>query len=183
MALGQIISQFRRKNTGGTYDTFYLGPEQHYSRALPTSNNNNLEEQLLMGVDKIVRIWHDDAENVDRKVIEFRRESDTTDYYILDITISGDKIIYVEDEIAYFTPGANMVVNTDILAQTIYDAKMYYEPTQEMFVAQLSQASENRTLYYVQSDGTRLKISTKIITREVDENNVVTIKEEITNYL
>ena len=55
--MAEIIDSLKRKKEGGGYDTFYLGPQLCNTKALPTSNNNNLEEQLLMGTDKIITNW------------------------------------------------------------------------------------------------------------------------------
>jgi len=184
MAISQnVISTFRRKNTTGNYDTFYLGSEQRYSSALSTSNNNNLEEQLLMGVDRIIKSWHDNTTNTDRRTIEFRRDSDVKNYYILDVTITRGNDVYVENGIVYFSNGTNMRVEGNIMAQTQYDSKISYNDNDEMLVTNFSVIREEDVLYYVQNDGTRLKVSSKSIIKTVDENNVVTVKEEITNYL
>jgi len=50
----QVISQIKKKTNSG-YDIYQIGPELKYVGALSASNNNNLEEQFLIGVDKIVK--------------------------------------------------------------------------------------------------------------------------------
>ena len=183
MALGQIISQFRRKNTSGTYDTFYLGPEQRYSKALPTSNNNNLEEQLLMGVDKITKVWHDEESDTDRKSIEFRREGDTKNYYIIESVTQQENEIYINNDVIYFGNGTNIWAVNETMTQTVYNSSTYYDQDNESLVTHPASAQNEDTLYFINNDGAKIKVSSKKITNEKDENNVVITKEVITNYL
>lgn len=183
MAVGQIISRIREKNSTGSYETFYLGPEQRYSGALPTSNNNNLEEQLLMGVDRITKSWHDNATNTDQKIVEFRRQSDTKNYYILESITAKENEIYVRDDVIYFGNGTHMRVDDETMVETIYESGTYYDGSNESLVVHPASEQEDDTLYFMKNDGTKLKVSSKKVTKEIDENNVVTVKEVITNYL
>jgi len=57
MAIKQVISEIKQKiNNNGSieYVSYKLGPELKYISSLFNSNNNNLEEMLLLGTDKII---------------------------------------------------------------------------------------------------------------------------------
>ena len=184
MANNEIISQMRRKKADGSYDILQLGPEQCYSAALPTSNNNNLEEQLLLGVDRIVKFWYDDENHVDRRRIEYRRSTDTVGYYILDIyqykVIDNTADVYVTGDDITFS--SNMSVANETMMQDNYDKKIKYND--ETLVIQFEGVIERDVLTYVQNDGTVINVSEKVISREVDEDgDTIIITEAITNYL
>ena len=184
MATSQVISQMRRKKADGSYDIFQIGPDLQFVGALPTSNNNNLEEQLLLGVDRIVRFWYDDENHVDRRRIEYRKSTDLHDYYVLDIylykTFTDENDVYVDDDDITFS--SNMSVANEEMMQDHYDKKITYN--NETMVIQFEGVIERDILTYVQSDGTVLPIAEKTLTREVDEDgNTIIITEAITNSL
>lgn len=81
----KIIDHIKRKKANGDYDTFYLGPQLCNIKALPTSNNNNLEEMLLMSTDKVITSWYDDVNKLNMSKIEFRRKDDTQNFYFLEV--------------------------------------------------------------------------------------------------
>lgn len=83
MANADVISRIARKDSDNVWREFHIGPELRYIGALPTSNNHNFEESYLLGMDTITRTWVEN--NVTKQVIEFRRDSDTDNYYILEI--------------------------------------------------------------------------------------------------
>lgn len=54
----QVVKQFKQFN-GSSYTPYDIGAEQRFIGALRASNNNNLEEQLLLGPDCITQRWTD----------------------------------------------------------------------------------------------------------------------------
>ena len=184
MAASQIISQIRRKSSGGGYDTFYLGPEQRYVGALEKSNSNNLEEQLLMGVDRIIKTWTDTDTNTDRKTIEFRRDGDTAEYYVLEVYKynggSEKDDIYVRSGSLVLT--SNFSVVGEELKEDDYDKHIAYNSSIEAMEITPNSVSEKEVLNYVKDDGSILEVSSKLTTSAL-EGNVVVTKEVITNYL
>ena len=83
MAVSQIISQVKRKNSTGDYDIYNIGPDLKYVGSLLASGTNNLEEEVVFGTDKIIKKQEQD--NINKEVIEYRRESDANNYYIVEI--------------------------------------------------------------------------------------------------
>ena len=114
-----IVSVLQQKDSEGNYHPFHIGPEQRYVGATRKTNNNNLEEQLLLGIDRIKTSWIE--EGIKREKIEFRDNERTDDngYYILDSYIYLDENdIYTENNSLYIgTPFNNnpMTVRRDIL--------------------------------------------------------------------
>lgn len=103
----KIISMLKHKTSTGDFNPLYLGPEQRYVGALRKSNNNNIEEQLLLGVDQIKTSWDEGVAK--REHIEFRSTDDPTEtgFYILDSYIYGE-ITEVEKE--YFVEENSLCV-------------------------------------------------------------------------
>lgn len=87
-----VISQLniKRGTLGDEYDTYYIGPELKYIGSLATSNNHNLEEQMIMGVDRKVTSYYDSANRAQIEIIDFCRDGDTK-YYSLKKTIYDDE--------------------------------------------------------------------------------------------
>ena len=52
-----VITEIRRKMSGEFETPVKIGAEQRFVGAMLNSHNNNLEEQSIMGLDKIVSTW------------------------------------------------------------------------------------------------------------------------------
>lgn len=60
-----IVKSLKRKTNGGyTESPVYLGAEQRFVSALRNSNNNNLEEQFLLGTDCLTSQWTSEDGNI-----------------------------------------------------------------------------------------------------------------------
>lgn len=158
MASNQVTSQIRERSINGSYDTIYnLGPELRYTGALPSSNNNNLEEELLLGEDKITTKWYDDVNSVYRTTIEYRKNSDSGNYYVLEIYD---------------------YVKKSAIGITVVDGVMIFDLDNKIVVTEPTVIREEK-LFYIQGDGNRIAVSEKQIIQ--DANAVV--KEVITNLI
>ena len=184
MANSSVISEIRKKNALGTYDIYQISPQLKYSKALLTSNNNNLEEQLLMGVDKIIRSWYDETAGVQRQIIEFRRSSDTNNYYFLDVykyNNGSNDNIYIINDIIYFTE--NMTVTGTTLEEINYDSHLIYNPINKELAILPTLTSEKDYLYFKDAGGSETLVSSKEITMNFDITGTVITTEKITNHL
>ena len=165
MAINNLISHICEKDANGNFDNiFYLSPKLRYAKPLPTSNNNNLEEELLLGEDKIITKGYDSTINAYKQTIEFRRDADTGDYYELEI------LDYTETE---GEPEIDITVeNTKMIFQLVKEAIHNQETLIKKY-----------TLFYIEAGGNKIRVSEKNVYSVTDGNGETTIKEVITNYL
>lgn len=59
MSTQSVIKELRQKTSSGFSTPVKIGSEQKYVGTLLNSNNNNLEEQSILGVDCLTTIWED----------------------------------------------------------------------------------------------------------------------------
>ena len=89
MTNNAVVSQLKRKESNG-YTITPIGPELKYVGAQQNSNTHNLEEQLILGVDKQITITDTvpTGESYMQRVeqIKYKTNSSTEDYYILNKT-------------------------------------------------------------------------------------------------
>lgn len=119
MAKTNIVNVLKRKSADiqNPWTDFPIGPEQKFISALRKSNNNNLEEQFLIGVDKRIITTTEDYDLDDSTVavpcqhdhIIYKNDNDNTlGYYILDS--------YTRKDTSNVSSGENPVsVDTDAL--------------------------------------------------------------------
>ena len=115
-----VVRYFRRKgSTGFDEPVTYLGAEQRFVNALRNSNDNNLEEQYLLGTDTYTEVYEDIDGNI---IIEksFHANSNDpafvyTDYYKVITTVYKDNI---EDRDFYFD--SNKVIMPDDVNKVIF---------------------------------------------------------------
>lgn len=81
-----VISSLQEKISEGSFNTYEIGPELRYIGALPTSNNNNFEEEMLLGEDKLIitQIKDEDDALYKYQDFKFKRPGDLK-YYILKV--------------------------------------------------------------------------------------------------
>ena len=135
-----IVSKLKRKISNTKYEDYYLGPELKYVGALLRSGNNNLEEQLLMGENQIVTTWVDGG--VEKKVIEFRPEEVTDNYYILEYSNFSNPIMsYVENKALFILNRSKDVIKGEsdytVDDENLYisDKIFYYDAVEESLSA------------------------------------------------
>lgn len=188
----QIISMLKQKSDNGDFNPLYLGPEQQYVGALRKSNNNNIEEQLLLGVDRIITSWNEG--DTIREHIEFRdnEDPDETGYYILDRWIYGetseieeediDNDAFIKDNTLMFNTGT-VQQNDDKLEDLKNDGFMVINNDENSLLLSSTFILLKDVLKFKQSNGDILNVSQKITTKKYDNDGKSIIKEIITNFL
>lgn len=185
----QIISILRQKSDNGDFNPLYLGPEQRYIGALRKSNNNNIEEQLLLGVDRIITSWNED--NVKREHIEFRDNEDPneTGYYILDSYIYGETSeagnisdAIIEGNALIFNADA-VQLNDNILEDLRNDGFMTIDDDESSLLLSSTFILRRDMLRFKQSNGNILAVSGKITMKKYGNDGKDITKEIITNFL
>lgn len=188
----QIISMLKQKSDNGDFNPLYLGPEQRYIGALRKSNNNNIEEQLLLGVDRIITSWNEG--DTIREHIEFRdnEDPDETGYYILDRWIYGetseieeediDNDAFIKDNTLMFNTGT-VQQNDDKLEDLKNDGFMVINNDENSLLLSSTFILLKDVLKFKQSNGDILNVSQKITTKKYDNDGKSITKEIITNFL
>lgn len=188
----QIISMLKQKSDNGDFNPLYLGPEQRYIGALRKSNNNNIEEQLLLGVDRIITSWNEG--DTIREHIEFRdnEDPDETGYYILDRWIYGetseieeediDNDAFIKDNTLMFNTGT-VQQNDDKLEDLKNDGFMVINNDENSLLLSSTFILLKDVLKFKQSNGDILNVSQKITTKKYDNDGKDITKEIITNFL
>lgn len=188
----QIISMLKQKSDNGDFNPLYLGPEQRYIGALRKSNNNNIEEQLLLGVDRIITSWNEG--DTIREHIEFRdnEDPDETGYYILDRWIYGetseieeediDNDAFIKDNTLMFNTGT-VQQNDDKLEDLKNDGFMVINNDENSLLLSSTFILLKDVLKFKQSNGDILNVSQKITTKKYNNDGKSIIKEIITNFL
>lgn len=188
MADNKIISQLKNKINNGQFEIYNLGPELKYVGSLPLSGNNNLEEQLLLGGNKIIQSW-EESNGTKVKIIEFRQESDNTNYYVLEeYQYNGTQgaRIYILNKTAFLdktlSSNFNYKTVTKRLAEKRYDSGISYDDNLKAIKFDLSIVDQKINLKYKNENGNLISVASKDIIETV-KNNITTRREIVTNYL
>lgn len=86
-----VLTEVRRKTSGGFETPVKLGSEQRFVSALLNTHNNNLEEQSIMGLDNLQVTWDDEITKV---------KYTTTKFYngdISSVSSNGYYVLFVSD--------------------------------------------------------------------------------------
>jgi len=159
-----VISQLNIKRSSDGYDTYYIGPELKYVGSLATSNNHNLEEQMIMGVDRQIVSYYDEVNKAQIEIIDFRRNSDTKYYTLEKIKYDGDygmSVAYVQGNVLNFNTSNIFCSQDHILDQNEYDPNMIF--TDNKFDITSDSILEVDTLYYTDPDDTSVPDGKKAI--------------------
>lgn len=179
---GNIVKTLRVKDAGGDFpasSSFPIGAEQRFVSAIRNSNNNNLEEQFLMGTDLISTSWQDtvDDKDVIKTRIEYRKDiQNPTDFYVLEIVdyeIDVESRHYTDERPKDGLLGAEdietLIINNNPLseleegsAETIQTSSLYF--------------------YKTLNDANPILVSTKTVTKQFTNNQLI-IKKVISNQL
>ena len=192
MANTQVISQIKKKINDSDQALYHIGPELKYVGALLSSNNNNLEEQLLIGIDKIIKEQTEvdiDRHDIKKTKIEFRKPNDTENYYILEISEyspeAGMGNIYVRGRNIYLQEIMSADESDNSAREDEYNETIYYENNGLHIAPDI--IIENSILSQKPAANEAIKqvsIKNKIQSYEtIDNNTVKVIKEIITNVL
>ena len=192
MSNNNVISFIKKKtgNDNNSYVKYFLGPELRYSGTLPCSNNNNLEEFLLLGTDRIINEYDDNG--VHYTQIDFRRESDIEEYYYIkiveyqgsssaDIVVEGTDLVISDGNFTY-NP------STTTLEQNSFDSTVSWS-NNGIVVAPVYKL-QSYILKYRPKDSRReetdVTVAEKLIKKEIVVQNGIDhliTKEIITNRL
>lgn len=199
-----IVTEIRRKTSGGFETPVKLGADQRFVSALLNSHNNNLEEQSILGVDCLETSWSvNDIDYVTKKFYNGDLTSvSNKGYYILFITdytnSEATADYYFESDGIYFpvyeTSGASFDENSDGNFALLCDKREIYsfdEDGQSLKVnpsfrvmrkevlclrTDLSNTSDEQ----INSD---VLISEKVITRKIGDDGKTFTRTIITNHL
>lgn len=166
----EVVRYLRKKTNGGyTEAPTYLGSEQKFVGALRNSNDNNLEEQYLLGTDCLTTEWTDSNGNLCIKKEYFVQDgvATNTNSYVLNTTIYGAGSIKNTD--CYFS-------NDEFIADSIPDISFNSSGTLML---------DNETVYVYSANGVNIYPNSFVITRMdklqfVDSSN--TLVDVLTKY-
>lgn len=149
--MSTVIKQFRQKNGDNFSSPINLGADQRYVGPLRQSNNDNLEEQTLLGVDCVTTESWNGKTHIIKK--EFHDGTQTADFYILTTEIYDDNV--------------DSYVSNQNLILTNNDFK----------ITDVFKIIRKDILSYKNNSGEEIEISTKITQRK--ESNGITITKEV----
>lgn len=197
MASANIIKYLKRKKSGGYEEPVNIGAEQRFVTALRGTNNNNLEEQNILGSDCITTSYWKNS--VLYEIREFRDSSRTSNYYVMKSQVYNDTAMtsfsilnttvqWVEDVLQFTSDRAQFESNGTLL--TIKGDASFDLSSGTLIIAEKSDSdTEEGTylvrqdiLYYINSSGNEVKVSTKKTFETVEDGKTVT-KYIITNHL
>lgn len=103
MASANILKYLKRKKSGAYEAPVYIGAEQRFVGALRGSNNNNLEEQSILGLDCITTSYWQDTVYIEKK--EFHDGTRSNGFYILESRVynASANAGFVEDSVQFVT--------------------------------------------------------------------------------
>lgn len=85
-----VVSSLQKILKDNKYETYHIGPELRYVGPLSISNNNNLEEEILLGEEKLVKtqVYDVSSDNNYYKYqeFEFRQKDAVKNFYVLKVT-------------------------------------------------------------------------------------------------
>lgn len=196
MATVNVLKYLKRKKSGKYDDpVVYIGAEQRFVSPMRGSNNNNLEEQNILGVD-FIATSHWDANGttlITRQ--EFRNDATVSEYYVLEIykynapggggeftdnelILNSNKIYFkdigmvIEDDQAEFQNGT---INNQVIipVEGQNDSGTINPSEQSGYIK-----TEEEFLYYINKSGTKILISSKALYKK-EENGTTYIKSVI----
>lgn len=185
-----IISQLQRYEIDPvTHERYYvpfsIGVEQRYVKPIAKSNNNNLEEQLLLGVDSITTAWDDNG--VQRYKTEYRRDTDLDNYYVLDSFIyAGDRAVsdaaFLDNEDAVVFEADAVSIVGNVLNDNKGNGFIGYDEINHKTSFSSSVTLKVEKLFYVK-DGTTIQVSEKTTGQTLNDSGQKITREIITNNL
>lgn len=187
MAIGNVIKMFRTKNVNGFSSPSYIGAEQYFVSPIRGSSSNNLEEQLLIGIDCETTSWIED-DGTKRITKEFRTGDTEFNYYKLEIyqyansSILDEYIGYVNDILSFKVNQAD--VDNSALAEgtlKITNSDIYSFGEEDNIRVNPVLTAELQELYFVSETDTTLVTTKRIL--KIFNNNQEIVKEIIVNQL
>ena len=85
-----VVTELQTKTSSGSgWDPTPIGSDVTYITNKRSPSNHNLEEDLILGVNKITKIQRDSETQATKKIIEYRTEEKTEDYYFIETIMYG----------------------------------------------------------------------------------------------
>ena len=192
MASANILKYFKRKKSGVYEAPVYIGAEQRFVGALRGTNNNNLEEQSILGLDCITTAYWNESIYIEHK--EFHDGTKPNEYYILESKIYNalpdagfteetvqfaTDLLYFENEYLMVKPEANASFTNDtfIISQSGLNVVATIDEIDEDF-----KLIREDSLFYKNNKNALITVSTKM-TYEKEVNGITTTKVLINNKL
>ena len=200
MSSSEVIKFLRRKTiTGFDEPISYLGAEQRFVGPLRNSNNNNLEEQFLIGSDCYTESYidPDTGDTIIKKEYHTNNAVNPVNYYYIQTWIYANSHInmdyYFEGSALRLPYDPSVVVFGDPSdpeysdPNTLYglDTGVFANEGEQLTIFPKSLAvSRKDELHFIQSYGSDILVSTKITGEKYKSDGITkVIVETITNNL
>ena len=182
-----IVKYFRRKSANGLEPVTYLGAEQRFVGALPNSNNNNLEEQFLLGTDTYTEMYLDAEGN---QVIEksFKKDGEDINYYKLVTVIYAPENLHNDD--FYFDGNTAHILdagNTITYSSTELDfgdnSFIVFTNDELGILPNTLTTTKVDTLYFIDNNGDSILVAIKTTGKKALSNGKQIIRETVEDKL
>ena len=206
-----VVTELRRNIGSGSYENYPIGTDIRFISPSRASGSNNFEEDLLIGVNKIIEISKNAEEHSTIKTTEFRSADQLSNFYKLvtktyssatdggnvAIDYSGDTLQFTLLDSSYDTSSfsgksnprvegrglyindLNFKVEGNGLYQEQVSDILYQDTENEHLVFLPVYITEEDILYYVDTNGQEITISTKEIKEQSDKDGVQHITEVV----
>ena len=200
-----VIKEIRQKTPTGFSGPIKIGPEQKYVSALLNSHNNNLEEQLILGLDCLTVQWEDgDVIYTTKKFFDGNTATVSSDgYYILFTADYSHSLVTADfffNHDGLYLPeyGKSSAIFEEITGTDNYNLKcddisIYFfdedhnsfriSPSYRIIKEETLCLRKNVSSISDEQINTDIVISRKITTQTTNAQNRAYTKEIITNYL
>ena len=170
-----IVTEFKTKTEEGFTISNPIGTDIKFILNGRNPSNNNLEEDLILGTNKITKIQDDFEEEAVRKTIEYRTTNKTSDYYILEVFLYG---------VNSNTSSIDISDNQDILEFTILGNEGYtFPPKTDIFVSGTGLYLRNNNYYFSDNGLHQREYDINISYKDPDGINIsptfITEKDEL----
>lgn len=191
-----IVKSLKRKTNGGyTESPVYLGAEQRFVSALRNSNNNNLEEQFLLGTDCLTSQWTGEDGNT-YIVKEFyvqpddheEKDDDNLESYRISSIVYGEALVvqsffFYDEDFVSNAKDTNFNKEELVFEDNKYGIYSYGDDSNISIVSKDYFVIRKDTLQWVNASGEIIDVLTKTVSYRYDEMGKKIIKEKITNHL
>ena len=186
-----VVKYFRQKTLGGFADPIYLGAEQRFIGALPNSNNNNIEEQFLLGTDTYTEFYLDAEGN---QVIEksFKKDGADTDYYKLVSVIYSPEHqhnddFYFDGDTAYLADKNDTTTYVEPELDFNDDSFVIFNieqgKTSLSILPNTFTSSRVDSLYYIDGSGNSVLVAIKTTSKKILTDGKEVVKETVEDKL
>ena len=192
MASANILKYLKRKKSGAYEAPVYIGAEQRFVGAVRGTNNNNLEEQSILGLDCITTSYWDGTVYIEKK--EFHNGTKANEFYILEskvynaapdagfvegsVQFSTDAI-YFDNEYIVATANSNATIVDGVF--TISQGGMSTISTIDEIDEDFKRIRED-ILFYKNKQNIKIEVSVRTV-YEKEVNGITTTKVLIENKL